>query len=77
MIIVALQDGHDPDRLIDIALRQFRRISGSTLHARAEIIIVVILMDKLGPAQVDLYQLSQPCDISQCDVFRLTVGTTT
>merc|ERR1719277_1346847 len=59
----------DPKELLQTAAGRFRCISWDILRARPDIILEGSILAIAGRASSDLYDLSEPCEISACDAF--------
>jgi len=66
--IAALFEGTGPDELISKAVARFRCISWEVLLAQRQSIIEGGPLDG-AVADLELYQLSRPCRLSECDAF--------
>eukprot|EP00931_Biecheleriopsis_adriatica_P020491 TRINITY_DN13679_c0_g2_i4.p1 TRINITY_DN13679_c0_g2~~TRINITY_DN13679_c0_g2_i4.p1 ORF type:complete len:632 (+),score=57.97 TRINITY_DN13679_c0_g2_i4:82-1977(+) len=66
--IAALIGSADPSKLVSAARRRFRCISWDVLSMNPELILVDTKLDG-SVAALDLYELSRPCQLSECDAF--------
>eukprot|EP00927_Polykrikos_kofoidii_P034609 TRINITY_DN29331_c0_g3_i1.p1 TRINITY_DN29331_c0_g3~~TRINITY_DN29331_c0_g3_i1.p1 ORF type:complete len:624 (+),score=69.98 TRINITY_DN29331_c0_g3_i1:118-1989(+) len=67
--IAAVLMGAEPEAVIEEAIERFRCISWESLSQRPDIIIGGGPLSDCGPAGDDLYSLSEPCTLGDCDVF--------
>merc|ERR1719223_1561610 len=69
LVLAALFEGADPEKLLLTSVKRFRCVSWDTLKQHPEIIIEGGTLDVVGPGCTDLYSLSMPCKFSMCDAF--------
>eukprot|EP00927_Polykrikos_kofoidii_P015268 TRINITY_DN16779_c0_g1_i1.p1 TRINITY_DN16779_c0_g1~~TRINITY_DN16779_c0_g1_i1.p1 ORF type:complete len:889 (-),score=103.54 TRINITY_DN16779_c0_g1_i1:230-2617(-) len=67
--IASLMLGASPDAVLTDATDRFRCVSWSVLARRPDIITGGATLDVIGPGGDDLYLLSEPCQLGQCDAF--------
>eukprot|EP00927_Polykrikos_kofoidii_P000424 TRINITY_DN10151_c0_g1_i1.p1 TRINITY_DN10151_c0_g1~~TRINITY_DN10151_c0_g1_i1.p1 ORF type:complete len:621 (-),score=63.69 TRINITY_DN10151_c0_g1_i1:59-1921(-) len=69
LTVATMMDGMAPADLLLQAQSRFRCISWEDLAASPEIIIGGGPLDVVGPGGNDLYSMSQPCGLGDCDAF--------
>lgn len=67
--LAALFAGEDEEALLVHAIQKFRRISWSVLKQHPYLVTEGHAIDGQGPRTNDVYALSEPCQLSQCDAF--------
>jgi hypothetical protein len=68
VILAALFEAEDPEVLLFQAVARFRSISWDVLARMPEIIVAAGSLDG-QQASTDLYSLSEPCRVGECDAF--------
>eukprot|EP00929_Paragymnodinium_shiwhaense_P024974 TRINITY_DN15217_c0_g1_i5.p1 TRINITY_DN15217_c0_g1~~TRINITY_DN15217_c0_g1_i5.p1 ORF type:complete len:693 (+),score=30.33 TRINITY_DN15217_c0_g1_i5:159-2237(+) len=66
--LAALFEGKDPEELLEVAVQRFRCVSWETLRRHPYLMIGGGPLDGVSVAS-DLYDLSKPCKLSECDAF--------
>jgi hypothetical protein len=69
LTIAYFMDGVPPATILREAESRFRCISWEALAARSDIIIGGRPLNVIGPGRNDLYSLSEPCNLGDCDMF--------
>jgi len=69
LMLAALIESQDADRLMFEAIQRFRCVSWDVLANRPDIMISGGPLNVVGVAGLDLYKLSKRCQISDCDAF--------
>eukprot|EP00927_Polykrikos_kofoidii_P050825 TRINITY_DN4469_c0_g1_i10.p1 TRINITY_DN4469_c0_g1~~TRINITY_DN4469_c0_g1_i10.p1 ORF type:complete len:638 (-),score=52.65 TRINITY_DN4469_c0_g1_i10:179-1900(-) len=69
LTLAYLMDGVAPIDVLQEAESRFRCIVWETLAVRPEIITCGGPLEVIGPGGNDLYSLSEPCDLGDCDAF--------
>eukprot|EP00927_Polykrikos_kofoidii_P082230 TRINITY_DN8115_c0_g1_i1.p1 TRINITY_DN8115_c0_g1~~TRINITY_DN8115_c0_g1_i1.p1 ORF type:complete len:612 (+),score=62.73 TRINITY_DN8115_c0_g1_i1:79-1914(+) len=69
LVIAALMGNASAHDALEIAAGKFRCIRWEVLARRPDVIMGGAPLDVLGPGGNDLYSLSEPCQLGDCDAF--------
>jgi hypothetical protein len=69
LTIAVLMEGFPPEEILEVGRNRFRSISWDILTRRPEIIVGGSPIEGFGPVESNLYSLSQPCQLGNCDAF--------
>eukprot|EP00927_Polykrikos_kofoidii_P049152 TRINITY_DN43271_c0_g1_i1.p1 TRINITY_DN43271_c0_g1~~TRINITY_DN43271_c0_g1_i1.p1 ORF type:complete len:591 (-),score=41.72 TRINITY_DN43271_c0_g1_i1:118-1890(-) len=67
--IASLISGVSPVDAFTTALAKFRCVSWDNLERRPDIIVGGAPLAAIGPGGMDMYSLSEPCNLGDCDMF--------